>query len=540
MNAEQVRCDRPDCRGLGPHRCLPRAQRVIDVFERVLVHTKGRWARQPFILEPWQREGIIVPVFGDVEWSEEYEQWVRRYQLAWLEVARKNGKSELLAGIAIVLLVADDEEGAEVYGAAQDREQARKVYDVAERMVELSPHLSKRLHPYVQSKRIVDPNHGGVYQIVSSDAPGNLGHNPSGVVFDEVLTQPDDGLWTSFRTATGTRAQMLMVAATTAGNDQESFAYHEHEFSEKVWRDPELEPRRFVFMRNTPMEADPFEERNWHHANPALGSFLSLQSLRDAALEARNDPVKEVAFRQFRLDQWVRGASRWMPMHLWDLCVGPAGKASTEELDERVAGQRCWGGLDLSAKYDLTALCWLFPALNQVLWRFWLPEEQVPVLDRLTGGAVGQWVQAGWIVATPGATIDYGAFYDQVDADRERFAVQDLNYDPLMAAPIIRELESRGLQAVQVSQGFALSEPIKEVMRRVQARELVHGGNPVARWNAECVEVKQDNRERLFLVKPRRGATGKRIDGIVALVMAVDGVMRRGNVEPARRRVFGW
>lgn len=520
-----------------------RAQRVVDVFARVLVHTKGRFARQPFILADWQRDDIIVPLFGQVEWSEDYEQFIRSHNLAWIELGRKNGKSELLAGIALVLLVADDEESAEVYGAAQDREQARKVYDVAERMVELSPILSRRLRSYSQSKSIVDERLGGVYKIVSADAPGNLGHNPSGVVFDEILTQPDDGLWTAFRTATGTRAQMLMVAATTAGEDQESFAYHEHEFCERVLADPSLDPRRLVYMRNMPMDANPFDEKLWDYPNPALSGdrpFLSISSLRDLALEAKNDPVKEFALKQFRMNQWMRGGAKWMPMHLWDLCIGPAGKLPPERLDELGKGQICWGGVDLSAKYDLTSLVWLFPALHLALWRFWVPEEQVPQLDKKTGGAMSQWIQEGWIVASPGATIDYGLFYDQVDADRQRYRVQDINYDPLMAAPIIRELEARSLTAVQVTQGFLLSEPIKETMRMVQARELSHGGNPVARWNAECVVVKQDSRERQMLVKPNRGATGKRIDGILALVMAVDGVQRRANVEPPRRRVVGF
>lgn len=540
-----VRCDQAHkgCFEVGPHLCIPRAQRVVDVFARVLVHTKGRFARQPFILDDWQRDWIIWPLFGWVEWSDEYEQWVRTYGLAWLELARKNGKSELLAGIALVLLVADDEESAEVYGAAEDREQARKVYDVAERMVELSPILSKRLRSYSQSKSIVDERLGGVYKIVSADAKGNLGHNPSGVVFDEILTQPDDGLWTAFRTATGTRAQMLMVAATTAGEDQESFAYHEHEFSEKVAKDPSLDPRRLVVIRNTPMDADPFDERNWAYANPALTSirpFLSLRSLRDLALEAKNDPVKEFAFKQFRMNQWMRGGAKWMPMTLWDECVGPGGLMTPEQLDDLGRGRICWGGLDLSAKYDLTSLCWMFPALHLALWRFWVPEEQVPQLDKKTGGAMSQWIEQGWIVASPGATIDYELFYEQVDIDRKRYQVQDLNYDPLMAAPIIRKLEEKSLTAVQVAQGFLLSEPIKETMRMVQAHELAHGGNPVARWNAECVVVKQDNRERQMLVKPNRGATGKRIDGMVALVMAVDGVQRRANVKPKSNRVVGF
>ena len=539
MTPDEVRCD--SCALVGSHLCWPRAQRVIDVFAQFLVHTKGRFARRPFILEPWQRDDIIVPLFGTVEWSTEFEQWVRVYRVVWIEVARKNGKSELCAAIALALLIADDEEGAEIYGAARDREQARKVYDVAERMVELSPLLRRRLRPYKQTKTLVNSRLNGFYKIISADAPGNLGHNVHGAILDEVLTQPDGELSTALRTSTGTRTQPLFVYATTAGEDQESYAWHEHEYALRVAGDPEYDRRWLVFIRNMPTDADPFDEANWAWPNPALGSFLSLEALRDDAREAQNDPAKENAFRQFRCNQWRRQVSRWMPMEQWDRCVGPAGKAaSPAELDGRVVGQRCWGGLDLSAKYDLTALSWFFPALDFALWRFWIPEEQVPELDRLTGGIVSPWVKAGWLMATPGATIDYQLVYDQVDVDRDLFKVQDLNYDPNMAAPVIRELEGRGLKAVQVSQGFAMSEPIKETMRRVKSGELSHGGHPVARWNAECVEVKQDHYERLFMVKPKRGMTGKRIDGMVALVMAIDGVMRRGADKPKSRRVVGF
>ena len=538
--ARAPKCDR--CPKTGQHLCIPRAARAVNFFERVLVHTKGDWARRPFLLAPFQRDHIVVPIFGEMEWSDERLRYLRRFRMAWIEVARKNGKSEMLAGIALTLTVADDEESAEVYGLARDRPQARKVYDVAERMVELSPVLSRRMNSYSTNKRLVDPRTASYYEVLASDAAGNLGHNPQGVIFDEVLTQPDERLWDVMRTSMGSRAQPLMVGATTAGDDPAAFVAVEHAYSQRVAADPGLDRRRLVYMRNTAMDADPFDERNWHAANPALGIFLSLDQLRDEAREAENEPTKEHAFRQFRLNQWLTRAVKWMPEHLWSACTGrPA--ATPDEMDERVARQRCFGGLDLSSKHDLTALCWAFPLTPTrlvALWRFWIPEDQVEAVDRLTGGQCSPWVKAGWIVATPGAVIDYDAIYAQIDADRERFRVVDLNHDPAMAAPVVQELGKRGLQAVQVTQGFAMSEPIQEVMRRVRARELEHGDNPVAKWNLLSTDVKQDTRERWSIIKPVRGMTGARVDGSVALVMAVDGVMRRGNVVPKQRRAVGW
>jgi len=207
----------------------------------------------------------------------------------------------MLAGIALYLLCADNEEGAEIYGAAMDRDQARKVYDVAARMVRLSPVLSKRLTVRDSAKRIVDEQTASYYEAIPADAGGNLGHNPHGIVFDEILTQKNGDLWDALRTGMGTRTQPLMVAATTPGNDPAGWCGQMHLEMERVAEDPERAPHILVFLRNLPMDSDPFDESNWAWPNPALGDFLSMQAIRDEAIEARNDPAKENAYRQFRM-----------------------------------------------------------------------------------------------------------------------------------------------------------------------------------------------------------------------------------------------
>jgi phage terminase large subunit-like protein len=243
MGVAERRCDR--CRETGDHVCEPRAHHVVSFFEAYLCHTKGRWARTPFRLRRWQRAGIVEPLFGTVEWSSEWSRWVRRYRTAWIELARKNGKSELLAGLALVLMCGDDEQGAEVFGVARDRDQARIVYDVAERMVDLSPELSREIKIYRAAKRLVYQRTGSYYTVVSADAPGNLGWNPAGVVFDEVVAQPSRELWDAFATAMGAREQPLMIAATTAADDPVGLCAVEHDYTERVMRQPHLDRRRF-------------------------------------------------------------------------------------------------------------------------------------------------------------------------------------------------------------------------------------------------------------------------------------------------------
>lgn len=517
------------CSKRGDHLCEPRAARATSVFDSILVHTKGRWSRQPFTLEAWQSDEIIRPLFGTVRWSDETLRYVRRFRVAWIELARKNGKSELLAGIALILLVADDEEGAEVYGCAKDRDQARKVFDVAERMVELSPVLSKRLRVFKQTKRIVDERTGSYYEIVAADASGNLGHNPHGVIFDEVLTQRDDGLWTVMRSAMGARTQPLMVAATTAGDDLSGFCKQEHDYCERVAADPALDPSRFVFMRNLPMDADPWDESNWSFPNPALGSFLSIEALRDEAREAQNNPVKENAFRQFRLNQWVQQTTRWMPMHLYDACP-----STRSEPDDRAP---LWGGLDLSSVSDLTSLCWLHHEEGQpvkAMWRHWVPEQMLPRLDDFTAGAASVWVRDGWLRLTDGDVVDYDAVHEQIAADCQRWSVQALGIDRWNSTATTNWLQAniRRLKVEQVAQGYSgMSGPLKTIMRLVRLGEFDHGGDPVARWCFDSVQVRQDDAENIRPVKPDRGRERARIDAVVSVSMAVAEWMAHPNVK---------
>lgn len=166
--------------------------------------------------------------------------------------------------------------------------------------------------------------------------------------------------------------------------------------------------------RRARLPTDPWDESNWPLANPALGDFLSIRSLRQEAEEAKNDPSKENAFRQYRLNQWVQQSHRWMPMHLYRQCAGTVAPAP-DWLRAELAGRRAYGGLDLAAKLDMTAWALLIPdgldGIPSMLWRFWLPESAVHFLDGRTNGRVSQWAEGGWITVTPGDVIDYDVIY---------------------------------------------------------------------------------------------------------------------------------
>ncbi len=539
------RFDDKVCDQRGPHYCEPRADRPVAFFRELLVHTKGRWARTRFELEDWQEHEIIRPVFGEVVWSTEWGAYVRRIRDLYVVLARKNGKSEIAAGIVLFLLVGDDEQAAEVYGAAKDTKQAGKVADVVIQMRRLSRLLSQRLGYNKNDRRMFDERTGSYYEVITSDALGELGHNPHGFVLDEVLAQLDATLEDAVRTAAGTREQPLFVYLTTETNQAgPSYGARTIDEAERIAMDPRRAPHAHAFVRKTPrtddelealrrrhpghpdlpISTDPWDERNWRWANPALGSFLSIDAMRKDALDARNDPRKTAAFRQFRLNQRADAATGHMPTNLWAAC---GRKLLTHH--GRYQRGRAYGGLDLASAIDLASVCWLCPRdgnddrPHRLYWRFWTTEAVVPLLDRQTSGRFAEWITAGLVRVTEGDWIDFDVIRSDLEHDLDRLDVIRLGYDPAMAPDTAQWLQKRGVDVDPVKQGYALAPAMHETMRLAKSRGIEHAGHPVAAWNAECVQARQkaEDADIIRPVKPDRRESGARIDGYLALLMAV-------------------
>ena len=514
----------------------------------LLRHIKGPYRRKPFELRPWQEHEIVRPLFGEVIWSTEWGRYVRRYRRAFIIVARKNGKSELAAAIQLMLFIGDDEEAAEVYNAAKDTKQAEKVFGPALRMVQLSPVLSRRLKYFKNERRLVDEKSSSIYEVITADAKGELGHNPHGFNLDEVLSQPDGSLWEAMDTADGAREQELLFATSTETDEPVSFGANLIDEAEKIQENPARAPHVFTFVRkiprtqdeldrlrrvfrghpHLPVSTDVYDERNWKWANPALDEFKSRDALRRHALAAAGNPARDKAFRQFQGNQRVQSLFRYIALDLWDANAGEIA-LTPDWLTPLLAGRRCWGGLDLSSKLDLTAWCLLF-ADGWVRWRFWVPEAVVPQLDEHTDGQFSAWCQAGWITRTEGDTIDYDVIYRDIQADSDQFAIVNATYDKWCGEPVRQEIVKRtGLEMFESGTTYErMTPPMKEFMRLLKGRELRHGGNPVARWNAEHLNAKSpsDDPDRIRPVKPDRDKAGKRIDGMPALFFAIDSRMR--------------
>ena len=531
------------CEQDGAHFCDARALKAQAFFHELLVHTKSDWARKPFILEDFQWLDIIKPVFGKTIWSESRERYRRQYQIAWIEIARKNGKSELLAGILLYLLLADAEEEAEIYGVARNKDQAALVYNVARRMVTLSPILRTRVDVRKAQKRLINPRTDGFYQVIAADADSALGSNPHGLGADEILAWPNGDMWTSTRTGMGARIQPLMVALTTAGRDLENFAGLMHKEMQRVAENPKRSPHIFAYLRNLPMNADAWLESNWYKVNPALESgFLDIEEFRQQANEARNNPILESQFRQFKLNQWQNSTIQWMRSDLWEASKGTVHR-SQEALFQAFEGRECWMGIDLAGRQDLTSICYLFPDPEDeeacdVLWRHYAPESAVAELDKRNSDRFSrEFVANGWLTQTPGSVLDFTAsspVYRDIKADSQRFNILGGDADQFSSDPVIQRIEELtyidGIMAYK-NTFDRMSDSMKRIFEMTRLSKFRHHDNELATFcfmACEAVVSKADP-DQIRPHKPARDTSAKRIDAVPAAIMAVNAWKGRGD-----------
>ena len=464
-----------------------KARRVID-FIQCLKHTKGEFHGKPFKLLPWQ-EKIIRDVFGTVR---EDDPTMRQYTTAYIEIPKKQGKSELGAAIALNMLVNDGEWKAEVYSCASDRQQAAIVFDVAVDMVKQSPALMKRIKIIPSMKRMVYQPTGSIYQVLSSEVATKHGLNVSACIFDELHTQPTRALYDVMTQGSGdARKQPLWFFLTTAGTDRNSICWEVHQKALDIIEGRKIDPRFYPVIFGLPDDADWTSEENWHRANPSLGHTITIDKVRDAFRKAQETPADENQFRQLRLNQWVKQSIRWMPMDKWDECGGVVDPYALE-------GRACYAGLDLSSTSDLTALALVFPPASEdepymALPFFWLPEETLALRVRRDHVPYDQWAKRGFIQTTEGNVVHYGFIERFICELGERYNIREIAHDRWNATMMVQTLEDDGFTMVPFGQGFRdMSPPTKELMRLVLEHKLCHGGHPVLRWNMDNAYVRTD------------------------------------------------
>ena len=495
-----------------------KARRVVRFIE-ALRHTKGEFHGQPFHLLPWQ-EKIIRDVFGTVR---DDDLSMRQYTTAYIEIPKKNGKSELGAAIALNMLINDDEWKAEVYSCASDRQQAAIVFDVAVDMVRQSPALMKRVKIIPSTRRMIYQPTGSIYQVLSSEVATKHGLNVSACIFDELHTQPTRALYDVMTQGSGdARRQPLWFFLTTAGTDRNSICWEVHQKALDILEGRKNDPRFYPVLFGLPDEADWTSEENWYRANPSLDHTITIDKVRDAFRKAQETPADENQFRQLRLNQWVKQSVRWMSMDKWDECGGVVDPYALE-------GRACYAGLDLSSTSDLTALVLVFPPTSEdepyiALPFFWLPEETLSLRVRRDHVPYDQWAKRGFIQTTEGNVVHYGFIERFICELGERYDIREIAHDRWNATMMVQTLEDDGFTMVPFGQGFKdMSPPTKELMRIVLEHKLCHGGHPVLRWNMDNAFVRTDPAGNLKLDKEK---STEKVDGAVALVMALDRAMK--------------
>lgn len=443
--------------------------RVARFFEKHLRHLKGRWAGEPFVLEPWQRREIVDPLFGTFD-----RKGLRRYREALIGLPRKNGKSELAAGLALYLLVADGEFGAEVYSLAGSRAQARIVFGNARAMVLASPMLRAMTRVYRNAIEV--PETASVYQCLSADSRLAHGYNPSGAIVDELHVHPNADLYQAMTTGTGARRQPLIVSITTAGYKRDTIA---HELYERGRRG--RDPRFFFRWWEAPGGCRIDDTRAWRKANPAR--WITVDYLRG---QMRSPGMHESVFRRLHLNQWVSSERVWIAREIWDANGGRPRLAP---------GDPVWIGVDAAPKRDTTAVVVDHrdeEGTHHVFVRVWEADRQMGYLDF---AEVEDHLR--------GLCLDY---------DVRRILV-----DPYIMMRSMVLLRDEGLPVEEFPQGDARMVPASQTLYDLALEGRIrHGNDRDLRRQAEAAAVRETSRGwRLHKLK-----SSGHIDSVVALAMA--------------------
>ena len=493
----------------GPARGLRFDEKVAAAsvkFFSFLSHNKGKWAGQPLTLEPWQ-QFIIASLFG---WKR--ADGTRRFRESYTEVARKNGKSTLGSGVGLKLLCADFEPGAEIYCAATKKEQARIVFGDAQNMARKSTSLTMLR---VQQHSIFAPGSMSKLVPMSADAKTEDGLNPHGIIIDEYHAHPNDDLYGVLKSATGARAQPLLSIITTAGFNRLGPCAMLRKANVGILEGHHTDDAYFTIIFALDEGDEWADESTWQKANPNLNVSVSLDYLREQYRAAERTPSLQVNFKTKHLNLWTDSAETWLPSELWN--QGNGGLTPDE-----LQGRECHGGLDLASVRDICALVLVFPDGGggfDTRRFYWMPEDTLAEAAKRDQVPYQQWVDEGYLFATPGNVTDYNYIKAHVLRLCEEHLVKSIGYDPYNASQLVVDLLAEGVPMEAFRQGFlSMSAPTKELERLVLDAKVRHNADPVLAWMNGNVQLARDPAGNIKIDKAK---ARNKVDGMVALVMAI-------------------
>lgn len=502
-----------------------KAELAID-FIQTLRHTKGEYARQKlrFYLEPWQ-QFIVANLFGWVD-SEGY----RKYTEIYLEVARKNGKTMLAAAIALAAFFLDGEEGPELYCGATTKDQSDAAYGQIEQIIEKSPFLFSKCKIYKSTKKTKYHAKNGTIRVISSDFKTGDGLNPSVVIVDEYHAHKTNGLLEVLKSGMGARRQPLVIICTTAGVDLNLPCYKEQrELAINILeKRVAIETMLICIYELDEPDKEWTEPKAWIKANPNLGVSVFLEFLEQRVLEGLSSPSKQVDIKTKQFNVWCNSVTTWINSVDWK-------KGAVPQCLENYRARRCYLGLDLSNKLDLTALAILFTPTEDdpyyhLFMKYYLPEEGIDEKSKADNVSYRQWADEGYITLTPGEVVDYDFVENDIKQIAREYGVLGVAYDPWRAQELTKNLSEEGINMIEFAQSIKnMAEPSANFEALVKQGLIIHGGNPILEWNIYCTTIKTDPNGNFKPLKPDR-ASGKRIDGVVASIMAL--ALSNSELEP--------
>ena len=508
-----------------------RVDRVIRGLE-VMKHTQGEWAGRPLRPDPWQVAYIFAPVYGWVRRNDS-GRMVRVARTEYVELPRKNGKTTMAGGQALYLTGADGEAGAQVLAAAAGKDQASFCFAPVKALAEGTPALKGSFR--TMQGKVLHPRSGSYFTVVSSIADLLHGANVHGAVIDELHIHKTRDLVDAIETGTGARAQPLVIIITTSDDSRTDTIYAEKRgYVEQLASGVITDPTFYGVIWGAEDTDDPFIEATWRKANPGYGISPTREFMEAEARKAQQSPANRARFLRLHLGLRTKQETKYLELSDWD---NNAGMVDVDAL----TGRDCYGGLDLASTSDLCALAWDFPdgqGGHDVIWRHWCPEAAVPKLDARTAGQATVWVASGLLTVTPGNVADYDFIRATINADRERFNVREVAFDPWNSSQLVNDLMADDAPMVTHRQGFAsMSAPTKELQRILlegtpDRPRYRHGGNGLLRWQVDGFAVEMDPAGN---VKPSKRRASDKIDGVVAGIMAL---ARATHAEPTRESIY--
>lgn len=470
-------------------------------------HSKGKWAGTPIELSDWQKF-IKGSLFG---WKR-LSTGLRRFRMFYGEVSRKNGKSTMMADLGIDLAFLDGEGGAEVYTAATKRDQARIVFDAAREMVRASPDLKSAINIFNTNMHMTST--ASKMEPLSADSRTLDGLNVHAGIIDEFHEHKTSGVLDILDTATGSRSQSLICVITTAGASTQSPCFLQRKYCIDMLKGMFEDDSLFAYIATIDEGDDWKDEDVWIKANPNLGVSVNIEDLRRKCAKAKNMTSARRAFQRYHLNVWTEAQEAWLDLVAWD-------QSGSDFDDELLQGRPCYVGVDLSTKIDLSAMAFVFPpTAEDSKWRvkvnLYMPENRVTNRDEGDRVPYDEWIEQGYITATPGDIIDFDYIQEDAEKCMKKYSVIDVGFDPYAATQFATNMVNAGFNMIEVRQGhLSLSEPTKELEAQVISRNFDHGNNPVLRWMASNVVVRLDQNNNYI---PDKKKSSCRIDGIAAIV----------------------